>query len=178
LVSQSCWFQERISAAMTDTSAQAVAIPRVDTHLLKFSQAGTFTLTALAFILQWPALVVAVAIILALSAAFPPLGPFRLVYRFLLVPLHILRPRVVEDDPAPHRFAQAVGATFLTASSVALYVFQAPVVGWTLDLIVFALSFINFSVGFCAGCFVYYQLGRIGLAPKARYAGGFHWRGV
>ena len=163
---------------MSDTSSQSVAIPRVDTHLLKFSQAGTVTLTGLAFILQWPALVVAGAVILALSAAIPPLAPFRLLYRFLLVPLHILRPRVVEDDPAPHRFAQAVGATFLTASSLALYLFQAPVVGWTLDLIVFALSFINFSVGFCAGCFVYYQLGRIGLAPKVRYAGGFHWRGV
>jgi hypothetical protein len=163
---------------MSDTPAQSIAIPRVDTHLLKFSQAGTFTLTALAFVLQWPPLVVAAAVILALSAVIPPLGPFRLVYRFLLVPLHILHPRIVEDDPAPHRFAQGIGAIFLTASSVALYVFQAPVVGWTLDLIVFALSFINFSVGFCAGCFVYYQLGRIGLAPKVRYAGGFHWRGV
>src|SRR5690348_10928891 len=102
---------------MNDTAAQPIAIPRVDTHLLKFSQAGTFTLAALAFILQQPILVVAAAVILALSAFIPPLGPFRLVYRFLLVPLHILRPRIVEDDPAPHRFAQAIGATFLTASS-------------------------------------------------------------
>ena len=46
------------------------------------------------------------------------------------------------------------------------------------DLIVFALSTINFTVGFCVGCFVYFQLGRVGLAPKVRYAGGFHWRGV
>jgi len=163
---------------MSDTPTQAIAIPRVDTHLLKFSQAGTVAFTGLAFIFQWPALVVAGAVILALSAAVPPLGPFRLLYRFLLVPAHILRPRVVEDDPAPHRFAQAVGAAFLTASSVALYLFQASVVGWSLNLIVFVLALINFTVGFCAGCFVYYQLGRLGVAPKVRYAGGFHWRGV
>jgi hypothetical protein len=52
------------------------------------------------------------------------------------------------------------------------------VLGWTLDLIVFALSSINLFVGFCAGCFVYYHLGRLGITPRVRYEGGFHWRGV
>ena len=163
---------------MSPASSSALAVPRVDTHLLKFSQAGVVVLTGAAFLLQLPVIVAITALALAVSAVVPAAGPFRLLYRGVAVPLKLLRPRVVEDDPAPHRFAQGIGAIFLTASSVALYVFQAPVVGWTLDLIVFALSFINFSVGFCAGCFVYYQLGRIGLAPKVRYAGGFHWRGV
>jgi Domain of unknown function (DUF4395) len=160
------------------TTPSGVEIPRVDTRLLKFSQLCTVLLTGLAFVLQWPTLVVIGAFTLALSAAFPPLSPFRLIYRFLLVPTHILRPRIVEDDPAPHRFAQAVGALFLTAASVSFYLFQAAVAGWGLTLIVFVLASINFTVGFCAGCFVYYQLGKIGLAPKVRYAGGFHWRGV
>jgi hypothetical protein len=50
--------------------------------------------------------------------------------------------------------------------------------GWALDLVVFVLSSINLTVGFCAGCFVYYQLGRLGVLPRVRYSGGFHWRGV
>ena len=71
-----------------------------------------------------------------------------------------------------------VGATFLIASTVLLLLAHAAVVGWALDIIVFVLAGINFTVGFCAGCFVYYHLGRLGLLPHVRYQGGFHWRGV
>ena len=163
---------------MAQASTASSAVPRVDTHLQKFSQAGTLTLAALAFIFQLPVLVAVAAATLFLSAAVPEIGPFRLVYRGLLVPAHILTPRIVEDDPAPHRFAQGVGAVFLIAASLVLYLTQASALGWTLDLIVFVLSTLNFTVGFCAGCFVYYQLGRIGLLPRVRYSGGFHWRGV
>ncbi len=89
-----------------------------------------------------------------------------------------MKPRIVEDDPAPHRFAQGVGAAFLIAASLLLYLTSAVALGWALELIVFALAGINLTVGFCAGCFVYYQLGRVGIFPKVRYEGSFHWRGV
>lgn len=134
-------------------------------------------LTAVAFVFQLVPLVIVAAICLGISALVPQVGPFRLVYRGILVPLHVFMPRRVEDDPAPHRFAQAIGTVFLVASTIALLA-RAPAVGWTLDLIVFALSGINFTVGFCAGCFVYYHLGRLGLLPRVRYAGSFRWRGV
>jgi hypothetical protein len=156
----------------------SASIPHVDVHLLKFSQACTVLLSALAFILQAPWLVVVAAIALALSAAFPALGPFRLLYRGVVVPLRLLRPHIVEDDPAPHRFAQAIGALFLTASAIVLLTTTAFALGWALDLVVFALATLNFTVGFCAGCFVYYHLGRLGVLPRVRYSGGFHWRGV
>lgn len=158
--------------------AASAEIPHIDVRLLKFSQAGTVLLTALAFITQQSWLVIVAAVALALSAAFPAIGPFRLLYRGVLVPLHILTPRSVEDDPAPHRFAQAVGALFLAASSIILLGTQAPALGWALDLVVFLLSGLNLTVGFCAGCFVYYHLGRLGVLPRVRYSGGFHWRGV
>ena len=154
------------------------AAPRLDAHLGKFSQASTFALAGLAFVFNQPIIVLITMLILALSALIPAAGPYRLVYRYVLVPLHILRPRIVEDDPAPHRFAQGVGAVFLLAATLALFLGHATVPGWTLDLIVFALSGLNLFVGFCAGCFVYYHLGRLGLMPRVRYEGGFHWRGV
>ncbi|MGO8947226.1 MAG: DUF4395 domain-containing protein [Ktedonobacterales bacterium] len=163
---------------MPDTSSVS-AVPRLDAHLLKFSQAGVVTLTALAFVLQVRWLVAVAAIVLAISAITPMVGPFRLLYRFVVVPAKVLRPRIVEDDPAPHRFAQAVGATFLIASTLFLYALpETPGVGWALDLVVFVLATLNLTVGFCAGCFVYYQLSRAGLMPRVRYSGGFHWRGV
>src|SRR5947209_8065254 len=152
--------------------------PRVDTHLGKFSQACTVVLAALAFILGQPVIVLITAILLTLSAVAPSISPYRLLYRWVVLPLHLLRPRIVEDDPAPHRFAQGVGAVFVIVASILLFLTKATAVGWALDLIVFVLAAINLTVGFCAGCFVYYHLGRWGLMPQVRYEGGFHWRGV
>jgi hypothetical protein len=152
--------------------------PRVDTHLGKFSQACTVVLAALAFLLSQPIIVLITAIILAIAALAPSISPYRLLYRGIVLPLHLWQPRVVEDDPAPHRFAQGVGAVFLVAASIILFLTKAAAVGWTLDLIVFVLAAINLTIGFCAGCFVYYHLGRLGLTPRVRYQGGFHWRGV
>ena len=151
---------------------------RVDAHLAKFSQASTAVITAVAFILQWPVLTLIAALCLAISALAPAASPFRLLYRYIVVPLHLLKPRIVEDDPAPHRFAQGIGTIFLVASTLVLFFTHATALGWALDLIVFVLSAINFSVGFCAGCFVYYHLGRLGILPKVRYEGSFHWRGI
>jgi len=153
-------------------------IPRVDTHLSKFSQACVVILTGVAFIFAQPVIVLIAAIVMALTALIPVVSPFRLLYRYVMLPLHVLKPRIVEDDPAPHRFAQRVGAAFLIASTLVLLLTNATVVGWILDIIVFVLAAINFTIGFCAGCFVYYQLGRLGLLPRVRYQGGFHWRGV
>jgi hypothetical protein len=162
-------------AGVTSTSN---VIPRVDTHLAKFSQASVVVLAGLAFLLNQPIIVLIAAIAMTLSALVPVASPFRLLYRGVAVPLHLLKQRVVEDDPAPHRFAQGIGAAFLIASTIVLLLTKATPAGWVLDLIVFVLASINLTVGFCAGCFVYYHLGRLGILPRVRYEGGFHWRGV
>ncbi len=164
---------------MNTASTPSVQVPRVDTHLAKFSQASTVALSALAFAFQQPVIVLILAIIMTLAALFPTtVNPYRLLYRGIVLRLGLWKPRVVEDDPAPHRFAQGVGAVFLIAATLVLYLTTAYAVGWTLDVIVFVLAGINLTVGFCAGCFVYYHLGRLGITPRVRYEGGFHWRGV
>ncbi len=164
------------------SKAAASPAPRVDTHLTKFSQAWVVLLTGLGFLLgseHGGRIVVAIAALaLAISALAPSMSPFRLLYRGVVVPSGLLKPRMVEDDPAPHRFAQGVGAAFLIAATLVLFLTSATVVGWTLDVIVFVLAGINLTVGFCAGCFVYYHLGRLGLLPRVRYDGGFRWRGA
>ena len=105
-------------------------IPRIDAHLSKFSQACVVVLTGVAFILAQPVIVLIAAIAMALTALVPAVSPFRLLYRYVMLPLHLLKPRIVEDDPAPHRFAQAVGATFLIASTLVLFLAHAAVVGF------------------------------------------------
>jgi hypothetical protein len=161
-----------------DVASGNEGVLRVDTHLAKFSQGSVVVLSALAFLFAQPILVLLTGLLLAWSALLPAFGPFALIYRRLLVPTGLLKPRIVEDDPAPHRFAQGVGATFLLASALLLFLTQAQLAGWVLDLLVFVLSLLNASIGFCAGCLVYFYLGKLGIVPHVRYEGSFHWRGV
>jgi hypothetical protein len=160
------------------STTQNPNVPHVDATLAKFSQTLTVLLSGVAFLLNWPVLVIIGALFLTISALWPTISPFRLLYKGVALPLKWLKPRIVEDDPAPHRFAQGIGAAFLIATTLVLFLTQATVLGWTLDLIVFVLAAINLFVGFCAGCFVYYHLGRLGLLPRVRYEGNFHWWGV
>ncbi|GER90054.1 hypothetical protein KDW_42160 [Dictyobacter vulcani] len=155
-----------------------VSIPRLDAHMLKFSQSCVLVLAALSFLFNLPILVLITGLALALSAAVPAASPFKFIYRQIVVRAGLLKPRIVEDDPAPHRFAQGIGATFLLVASIVLFFTPATIVGWILTVIVFLLAAINVFVGFCAGCFVYYYLGRWGLMPRVRYDGGFRWRGI
>jgi hypothetical protein len=165
-------------SARTAKSPTGVTVPCVDRNLGKFSQGSTVLLTALAFFLNQPIIVAVTAIIMALSALVPEVSPYRLLYKGVVVPLGLLKPRIVEDDPNPHRFANGIGTVFLVAASTFLFFTPLKTVGWTLDLVIFVLSGVNFTVGFCLGCFMYYHLGRLGWLPKVRYEGGFHWRGV
>ncbi len=142
---------------------------RVDRNTLRTNQAFIVALTLIAFVVGQPVgvwLVLFTALVMALGTASEPLALFMQVHRRLLKPAGILGSNVHIEDPMPHRFAQAVGATFLLAATIALLA-DATALGWTLTLIVTALAFINLTVQFCVGCFMYLQLDRIGLLPHS-----------
>ena len=125
------------------------------------------TLTLAAFLFNIPWLVAAIGLVLAIGTLFPAASLFKQIYLKVLKPAKLLKPNIITDDPAPHRFAQGVGAVFLLASSVALLGAGNAVVGWTLAWVVIVLAAINLFFGFCAGCFVYYQLDRAGLLRQS-----------
>ncbi|HBY97949.1 MAG: DUF4395 domain-containing protein [Ardenticatenaceae bacterium] len=133
----------------------------VDHSAIKVNQAGLIALIILAYLLNLPALVALTAIILALGTVSPALAFFGQLYRHVLKPARLVKPHVVRDNPAPHRFAQALGATFLTFSALVLLVMKASLIGWALAALVAVLAAINLLFGFCAGCFLYYQIARL-----------------
>jgi len=147
---------------------QVMAV-KVDHNAIKFNQVSLTIVAVVAALTNQPWLVAVLALILAASTARPQSGLFRVLYQRAALPLGLVRPHLVEDDPAPHRFAQGVGATFLGLSWIALAA-GAPVLGWALDLLVAALAMANVALNFCAGCFVYYQLRRIGWIRGAAQA--------
>lgn len=142
-------------------------VKKVDTTALKFNQASIITLTLLGFLFSQPILVVFVGLVLALGTILPGAALFKQIYLKWLKPNNILKANVIDDDPAPHQFAQGVGAIFLLAGSIALFA-GAVVLGWTLAWIVIILAAVNLVFNFCAGCFVYFQLDKIGLISHAK----------
>lgn len=145
-------------------------VKKVDTTAIKFNQASIITFTLLAYVLDLPWLVLFVGAVLAMGSIWPGAALFQQVYRQVLKPIGLVKPHVIDDDPAPHRFAQGVGATFLGLSSLALLALNAISLGWGLAGLVVVLAAINLFFNFCAGCFVYYQLRRLGLIRRSESA--------
>lgn len=143
-------------------------VKKVDTTAIKFNQALIVTITLLGFLLNQPWLVLLVGLVLAAGTVAPGAALFKQIYLKLLKPAGILNANIIDDDPAPHQFAQGVGALFLLAASAALYLLPVLVLGWVLAWIVIVLAAVNLFFNFCAGCFVYYQLDRLGLLPQNR----------
>jgi hypothetical protein len=134
----------------------------VDLNALKFNQLSIITLVLLGFIFNQPLLPAFVAVVLLAGSFYRPIGLFKLLYRYVAVPLNLLKPKISEESPAPHAFAQLLGGVFLTIGSVLLFNGFA-VAGWIFAWIVVLLAAANVVFGFCAGCFVYFQLGKLGV---------------
>ena len=140
----------------------------IDQSALKFNQGAIMTLVLGGFILDQPILPTFVAIVMVLGSIRPDLALFKFTYKHFAKPLGLMKPRLVDDVPAPHEFAQLLGGLVLGTGAVLLYA-GAPVAGWMLSWVVILLAAANLFLGFCAGCFVYYQLGRLGVrgfSPK------------
>lgn len=137
---------------------------RVDHSLLKFNQASIIVLLVLAYLFNWTWLVAFVAAVMLVGSIWPQAGLFKLVAKQIFQPRGWLKPDVREDLPQPHLFAQAIGGLFLLAATIC-FILGADVAGWVLTAIVVALAAVNLFLGFCAGCFMYYQLGRAGIKP-------------
>jgi hypothetical protein len=140
--------------------ASGGAIAPFDRTALRVNQALIITLLAIGFVANLPWLVVFVCAVMAVGRVFPKAALFQRLYRDVLRPSGLLRPDLHVEDAAPHRFAQGMGAAVLLVASAALFA-GAAVLGWGLAFVVIALAAINLIFGFCAGCFVYFQLQRL-----------------
>jgi len=148
----------------------------VDHAALRANQAFIIVLLILAFVLDSPLLVASVALVMLLGTAVPRAALFKLIYRHLLRPSGLVKPDVIADNPEPHRFAQGFGGTVLILALISLSAGQVAL-GWALVWLVIALAGLNLFLGFCAGCFVYYQLNKLNVpgfshSPVNRPAAG------
>lgn len=134
---------------------------QVDYSALRTNQSFIIGLLVLAFITNVWWLVAFVSLVMLTGTLFTGAGLFKRIYRHILKPLGLVKPDVVTDNPEPHNFSQGLGAAF-TAGSTAALLLGVPILGWVLAWIVIALAALNLFGGFCVGCFVYYQLNKVG----------------
>jgi len=135
---------------------------KVDQSALKVNQAFIIGLLLLAYALDSVWLVAFVGAVMLLGTAVPSLSLFKRTYQHLLKPAGLVKPDIVTDNPEPHRFAQGFGGVVVALAVIALLAGQ-PLVGWALAGLVVVLAALNLFLGFCAGCFVYYQLNSFGV---------------
>ena len=123
---------------------------------------GVVVLALLAALTQWWWLATLLAVGFALRVAggprYSPLG--RLA-------VHVIAPRLgaarLVPGP-PKRFAQTIGLLFSGAAAVALAA-GATTVGTVLLAILAVFALLESALGFCAGCWVFGHLMRLGVIP-------------
>lgn len=141
----------------------------VDLNALRTNQIVIVATVAVAFVLGtetgvW--LLALLALCMAIGVAVPGKGPIQLFYRQLLIRGGIVKPNKTTGSNAPHRFAQTMGAVVLALAAMSLLA-GFDMVGWGLGFVVLALALVNLVFGFCAGCFLYLQLGRLRQGVRA-----------
>jgi hypothetical protein len=126
---------------------------------------GVLSLAAFVFDLKWLVALLALQLLIGLTAG----------RRFCLPCLlwfELLQPRFGEgriEDARPPRFANMLGLTFLSGATV-LFLAGAATAGWVLTLIVAALALFAATSGICVGCEMYLWLARLRGAPVERYS--------
>ena len=146
----------------------AISARRVDHGALRTNMACTIGLLLMAFIFDAVWLAAFVAVCNLVGALAPGLSPFRRLYQHVLQPRGWVKADVIVDNPEPHRFSLGLGGIFVGLGVLALLA-GSPVVGWGFVWLVIGLASINLFLRFCVGCFMYYQLNRLGV-PGFRYS--------
>ncbi len=136
---------------------------RIDKSALKFNQGAIVILVSVAFLFNLNWLVALVSIVMIVGTVFPKAGLFKLTYIYTAKPLGIIKPQIVNESNTPHLFAQGLGGVVLAAAFLLLNFTVQNFIGWFLSIVVVILAFINLTVNFCVGCYIYYQLNKIGL---------------
>lgn len=134
---------------------------QVDHAEIKLGQILTMALSLLAFSLSEPRWLIVLGGIFLITAFARPLSPFVLLYRHVVRPLNVMHSDYRLDNIQPHAFGQLIGA-LTVAIAVLLLQLGFNTAGWIVVWAMVGLTLVSY-LGWCIGCFMYYQLNRLGL---------------
>ncbi|MDH5426400.1 MAG: DUF4395 domain-containing protein [Gammaproteobacteria bacterium] len=146
----------------TDTTSH------VDHAEIKMGQVLTIIISTIALLLQDPLPLMLLGVVFLLSGTVRVLSPFSMFYRWLIQPVGIMTSDYRLDNIQPHKFGQLVGALTIAISLMFMQL-GYPMTGWGIVVVLIILTVISYA-GWCIGCFMYYQLNRIGLGGFFKHA--------
>lgn len=130
----------------------------IDARAPRFNQGTVGLVSVVALVTGWWGLLGVLAVQLIIGLRFGRRSCLPCVFYFEFV-----QPRFGEgpiEDARPVRFANVVGATFLSAATIA-HAAGLSAVGWTLTTIVAGLALLAAFSGLCVGCEMYKLIARI-----------------
>ena len=130
-----------------------------DRGALRFGQISLIVVIGIGYILGSSAFIVFAALMLGTAVFAPTIAPQLQLYKFL-VSQRLIQTDIHDEDATPHRFAQQMGLGMLSGAVLAALL-GLSTVAWIAALVVLVLALVNVTTGFCAGCFIYAQLGRV-----------------
>jgi hypothetical protein len=140
---------------------ERIMATQVDHAEIKLGQILTMLLSVAAAVFAEPVYLIVLGGIFLVTAAYRPLSPFVLIYRYVVKPLGLIRSDYRLDNIQSHAFGQFVGAITVMVALALLYMGYRQA-GWAIVWVLFSLTLISY-LGWCVGCFLYYQLYRLGL---------------
>ena len=127
----------------------------VDPRQPRVGQAITGAVLAVGFVVGWPQVLPAVAVVLALASLVGgPFNPYVHVYRFVKRALRWGPPAELEEA-APPRFANTLGFGFAAVATLLYYPLHLHAAAWSLGVLVAALALLAATTGLCVGCEFY-----------------------
>lgn len=128
--------------------------PQIDVRGPRFSAAITFLVLATAYALSSTALLALQVAVFAIAAIGGlRRSPYGNLFRWLKRRLDLGPPPATEDEAGP-RFSQTMGLLF-SGGGLAAVLAGATTLGWSLVLVVIALSGLLALTGLCVGCEVH-----------------------
>jgi hypothetical protein len=136
----------------------------IDVRGPRFSAALTFVVLVTAYLTRFVPLLALQVVVFAVAAlAGLRYSPYGNIFRFLKRRLDWGPPPATEAEAGP-RFSQLMGMLF-TGAGLAAVLGGATTLGWSLVLVVIALSGLLAATGLCVGCEMYALGQRVRRAP-------------
>ena len=149
-------------------NTEQTSMRQVDQNDLRINATLVVTVLVTAFVIDRWELVAFQAVALFLTTLNFGLNPYIALYRHILRPLGIVKPDLRVDNPEPHRFAAMFG-TIVASTATYFLATGRSVAGWGMVWLVITIAAANLA-GWCAGCFTYYMMNRLGLRGLFKYA--------
>jgi hypothetical protein len=146
-----------LTAAARDKDATLLGM-ELDPRGQRFAATLTSIVLVVVLATGWGWLALAQAVVFAITAYHPRLGPYAFLYRALVLPR--LGPPAEREPAAPVRFAQLVGLFFAAVAAVG-YLSGVTALGVVFAAFALLAAFLNAAFGLCLGCEAYLAMRRI-----------------